>query len=135
MVTTPFCLHCGLDAAGHSSDPVIGSDVAALLRRFNVGAGLGAGVWLFANGAPVLGTIYWLTLPFLPPVSIGMMVYLLINGNRVALQRRRFSSIEQFHRVQRAWSVAGVVIGVVAVSLGIGAFYMLLRVSAMGGGA
>jgi hypothetical protein len=106
IVQTPYCTHCGLDAHGCTSDPEIGPDVAVLLRRLNVGAGLGAGIWTFGNGAPVLGALFWLTLLFLPPVAIGIMVYLLINGNRVALQRRRFTSIERFRSVQRGWTIA-----------------------------
>jgi hypothetical protein len=129
-VGTPYCPYCGLNAAGLGSDPVIGPDVAALLRRFNVGAGLGAGFWTFGNGAPVLGSIYWISLPLLPPIALGIMTYLFINGNRVALQRRRFASIERFRRVQRVWAFVGVVGGVLAVLAGIFAFMMLLAASA-----
>jgi hypothetical protein len=107
-VLTPYCTYCGLDAHGAGNDPPVSADVAQLLRQFNVGAGFGAGFWTFANGAPILGCIYWLSLPILPPIAIGIMIYLFINGNRVALQRRRFDSIERFRRVQRIWAFAAV---------------------------
>jgi hypothetical protein len=133
IVQTPYCTHCGLDAAGCSSDPEIGPDVAALLRRLNVGAGLGAGIWTFGNGAPVLGALFWLTLVFLPPVAIGIMVYLLINGNRVALQRRRFASIERFRSVQHRWTIVVVGIAVALVVLVIGIAFIPGTAPASGG--
>jgi hypothetical protein len=104
-----------------------------LLRRLNVGAGLGAGIWTFGNGAPVLGAVFWLSSVFLQPVAIGIMVYLLINGNRVALQRRRFASIERFRRVQRGWTIA--VLGIIAtlVVLTIGLAFFAGNVSSSGG--
>ena len=57
--------------------------------------------------------MFWLSLLILPPISVGIMVYLLINGNRVALQRRRFDSIEQFATVQKAWRPFGIIAGTV----------------------
>ena len=61
----------------------------------------------------MLGTMFWLSLLILPPISIGIMTYLLINGNRVALQRRRFDSIEQFAIVQKSWLPFGIIAGTV----------------------
>lgn len=83
--------------------------VERLVHGLNPGAALLAGFWTFAHGAPVLGVLYWLFLLPLPPISLGIMVYLFFNGNRVALERRVFAGPEQFVAVQRAWTIAGVV--------------------------
>ena len=107
LCTTPFCVACGADEGGFHL-PLCGPspEVLKLTRRLNVGACGAAGFWTFFHGAPVLGVLYWLGM-VLPPVPLGIMVYLLFNGNRVALQRRRFASPEQFLRVQRAWAPFG----------------------------
>lgn len=83
--------------------------VERLVHGTNLGAALLAGVWTFAHNAPVLGVLFWLFFLPLPPVSIGIMVYLFFNGNRVALERRIFASPEEFVAVERAWIIAGIV--------------------------
>ncbi len=35
------------------------------------------------------------------------MLYLLTNGNRIALQHRRYADVATFHHVERAWAIAG----------------------------
>ena len=107
-VTTPFCVACGADAAG-ASFPLVrtSGDVAALVHRVSLGGGGAPGFWTFAHGAPVLGSLYWLFWLPLPPVSLGIAVYLFFNGNRVALQRRRYRDPQHFREVERAWAVAG----------------------------
>ena len=85
-------------------------EVTKLVHRLNFGAALLPGFWTFAHGAPVLGVFYWLFFLPLPPVSIAIMVYLLFNGNRVALERRRFADPAAFRRVERMWSVVGFVL-------------------------
>lgn len=108
LVTTPFCVACGADAGG-ARLPLArtSADVDALMRRVSLGAGGAPGFWTFAHGAPVLGTLYWLFWLPLPPVSLGIMIYLFFNGNRVALQRRRYRDPAEFRRVERAWAIAG----------------------------
>jgi hypothetical protein len=83
------------------------AEVRGLERRLNWGAALLPGFWTYTHGAPVLGTLFWLMLLPLPPIAVGIMVYLLTNGNRIALQHRRYSDVNQFHAVERAWGVAG----------------------------
>jgi hypothetical protein len=110
-VTTRFCVNCGADAGGAKLPLVhVSSAAAALMRGVNVGAGGAPGFWTFAHGAPVLGVLYWLFWLPLPPVSLGIAIYLFINGNRVALQRRRYADPQQFHDVERAWAVAGAIL-------------------------
>ena len=110
-VTTPFCVACGADAAG-ARFPLVhtSSDVAALMRRVSLGAGGAPGLWTFAHGAPVLGSLYWLFWLPLPPVSLGIAIYLFFNGNRVALQRRRYADPQQFRAVEGRWAVAGAIL-------------------------
>jgi hypothetical protein len=107
-VTTAFCVACGADAGG-ACLPLVhtSSDVAALMRRVSLGGGGAPGLWTFAHGAPVLGSLYWLFWLPLPPVSLGIAIYLFFNGNRVALQRRRYRDPQHFREVERAWAVAG----------------------------
>jgi hypothetical protein len=105
---THFCVECGADPAGLTL-PLMqpSADVRALMRHLNWGAGLLPGFWSYKHGAPVLGTFFWIMLLPLPPISIGIMLYLLTNGNRIALQHRRYRDIAEFHAVERAWGVAG----------------------------
>jgi hypothetical protein len=110
-VTTRFCVACGADAAGAKLPLVqVSSAAAALIRRVNIGAGGAPGFWTFAHGAPVLGVLYWLFWFPLPPVSLGIAIYLFFNGNRVALQRRRYADPQQFHAVEGRWAVAGAIL-------------------------
>ena len=106
--TTAFCVACGADAGG-ASLPLTRTSavVAALVRGVSLGGGGAPGFWTFAHGAPVLGTLYWLFWLPLPPVSLGIAVYLFFNGNRIALQRRRYRDPQQFRDVERAWAIAG----------------------------
>ncbi|HYW55258.1 MAG TPA: hypothetical protein VE826_14895 [Dongiaceae bacterium] len=107
-VATPFCVACGADAGG-ASFPLTrtSSEVAALMRGVSLGGGGAPGLWTFAHGTPVLGSLYWLFWLPLPPVSLGIAVYLFFNGNRIALQRRRYRDPQEFRDVERAWAIAG----------------------------
>ena len=109
-VSTPFCTACGADAGG-AHLPLVhpSADVERLVHKLNWGAALLTGFWTFAHGAPMLGVMFWLFFLPLPPVSFAIMGYLLFNGNRVALERRRFADPSQFVAVERAWTIAGVV--------------------------
>jgi len=93
---------------GPSAQP--SAEVQRLVHKVNLGAALLPGFWTFAHGAPVLGVLYWLFFFPLPPVSLGIMVYLFFNGSRVALERRLFRDPAQFEAVQRAWAIAGIIV-------------------------
>jgi hypothetical protein len=116
-LVTPFCPHCGLDAAGHFAPVALDPELAALERGPNGGAALNAGLWPFRHGSSALGTLFWVAIPILPPVSVGIMIYLFFNGNRVALQRRRFASAAQFRQVQRRWALAGIGVGPILLAI------------------
>ena len=107
-VATRFCTACGADPAGARLPLVHASaEAVALMRRLSLGAAGAPGIWTFAHGAPVLGILYWLFWLPLPPVSLGIAIYLLINGNRVALQRRRYRDAAEFRETERLWAIAG----------------------------
>jgi hypothetical protein len=115
---TPFCVHCGADAGGAKLPLAhVSSAAAALIRGVNLGAGGAPGFWTFAHGAPVLGTLYWLFWFPLPPVSLGIAIYLFFNGNRLALQRRRYADPQQFRAVEQAWTIAGAIFVLPTVAL------------------
>jgi hypothetical protein len=110
-VTTRFCVACGADAGGAKLPLMhVSSAAAALMHRVNFGAGGAPGFWTFAHGSPVLGTLYWLFWFPLPPVSLGIAIFLFLNGNRVALQRRRYADPQEFAAVEGAWAVAGTIL-------------------------
>jgi hypothetical protein len=95
--------------AGFAPQAELSPEVQRLVRKVNLGAALLPGLWTFAHGAPVLGVLYWLFFVPLPPIAIGIMVYLFFNGNRVALERRLFASPADFEAVQRAWMIGGLI--------------------------
>ncbi|MBV9440767.1 MAG: hypothetical protein JOZ24_12325 [Candidatus Eremiobacteraeota bacterium] len=100
------------------------------MGRLNLGACVLAGFWTFVHGAPALGTLYWLCFLPLPPISVGIMIYLLFNGNRVALQRRRYRDREEFRRVEGRWSRWGAILalpGAVLLALYVGALLSYAR--------
>ena len=92
---------------GHSAQ--LSPEVQRLCHQVNVGAALLPGFWTFAHGAPALGVMFWLFFLPLPPISLGIMVYLFFNGNRIALERRIFRDAAEFEAVQRAWMIAGLI--------------------------
>lgn len=111
QATTRFCVVCGADEAGAKLPLVHASTAAtALMRGVNIGAGGAPGFWTFAHGAPVLGTLYWLFWIPLPPISLGIAIFLLFNGNRVALQRRKYADPQHFRAVEQSWTIAGAIL-------------------------
>jgi hypothetical protein len=84
-------------------------EVQRLCHKVNLGAALLPGFWTLSHGAPALGVLFWLFFLPLPPIALGIMVYLFFNGNRVALERRIFRDPAEFEAVQRAWMIAGLI--------------------------
>jgi len=58
-------------------------------------------------------------LTFVPLLNIIMFFVLGAKGNEWAWRNKKWDSIEHFQRVQRKWAIAGLVILVAGVSLGI----------------
>jgi len=76
------------------------------LQGVNVGAFFLNWIWAIAHN-------YWLgLLCFVPCVGFAMQIYMLIKGNEIAWQSRRWDSIEQFKEVQKKWMIWGIAITV-----------------------
>lgn len=63
-------------------------------------------LWGIAHGA-WLWVVVWL---FIPPVS---SIVLLIKGNEIAFENRRYDSIEEFRSGQRMWVICGLILNIV----------------------
>jgi hypothetical protein len=88
-------------------------DVEAELRKWNWGAFLLSWIWAIGNRV-------WIgLLALIPIVGLVMMFVLGIKGNRWAWEKKRWRDIEDFHRTQRKWAIAGLVFLVLTVLLGV----------------
>ena len=50
----------------------------------------------------------WTILWFVPFVNIGVMFYLGYNGNRLAFEKSRIESIDDFMVIQKDWGLWGI---------------------------
>ena len=91
------------------------------LRKWNWGAFLLTVIWGIGNG--VMRSF----LTLIPFYGLYEWFMLGINGNRWAWEKRRWESVEQFHRSQRAWAKAGVIVYAVL-------FFLYLLIVAAGSG-
>ena len=81
------------------------------VKRWSWGAFLLSWIWGIGNNT-------WIALLcFVPFVNLVMPFVLGANGNEFAWRNRRWESLEHFHKVQKAWAVAGVAI-VLTLSVG-----------------
>jgi hypothetical protein len=65
--------------------------------------------------------VWWGLLALVPVVGLGIAIWLGIKGREMAWRKGGWTSAAEFNRVQRRWSVAGVVLSLVgAAALGIG---------------
>jgi hypothetical protein len=71
-----------------------------LLKRSNWAAVLLGPVWTTANKLDK-----WTVFYFVPPISIGVAIYLGLEGNRMAFEKSNIRSVEEFMIVQRKWSL------------------------------
>lgn len=99
--------------------------------RWNWGAFFLAEFWFFFNGAVGLGAAMWLLVvlsatlglvakPLQPLVSLAglaLRIYAGSQGHKIAWQRRRFESFDQYLTVQRAWMRWGVAIFIVGAAI------------------
>lgn len=61
--------------------------------------------------------VWFSLLGLIPLVGIGVMIYLGIKGNELAWRRNRWKSVEDFHRSQLKWGIAGVIVFVITTIL------------------
>lgn len=72
-----------------------------------------------AHGMPLWGVVVLVLgcVPFINAIALTIaFFYLGFNGGRLALERRKYESIEQFQRVEGAWDFWG---GLLAILVGI----------------
>ena len=73
----------------------------------------GAFLW---NWIWAIGNQTWIgLLALVPLIGLFVAIYLGIRGRELAWQNRRWDSVEHFQRVQRAWSMWGLIVLAVAV--------------------
>lgn len=77
------------------------------LKKWNWGAFLLTFVWGIGNG--VMRSF----LVFIPFYGLYEWFMLGIHGNRWAWEKRRWESVEHFHRSQRSWAKAGVIVSAI----------------------
>jgi hypothetical protein len=89
------------------------------IDRWNWGAFLLNWIWGLGN------RVYIALLMFVPFVNIVMAFVLGAKGSAWAWKNKRWESVEHFKRVQRLWAIAGVLVLVLAIALGVGMFFMV----------
>jgi TPR repeat protein len=87
------------------------------IDRWNWGAFLLNWIWGLGN------RVYIALLMFVPFVNIVMAFVLGAKGSAWAWKNRRWESVERFKRVQRLWAIAGVIVLVLTIAMGVGAFF------------
>lgn len=97
-----------------------GAGVPAELKgKLNWGAFLLCPIWSIAHST-------WIGLISLVPyVGWIMCIVMLIKGNEMAWQNRQFSSVEEFNKVQKIWTMWGVGVLVASIILGLVAGCMI----------
>lgn len=87
------------------ANPGLPAEIPPELDRWNWGAFLLHWIWGIGNG------VFIALLAFVPVVGILVMPFVLgARGNAWAWRSRRWTSVEQFRRVQRLWAIWGVVV-------------------------
>lgn len=72
------------------------------LRKWNWGAFFLAPIWTLANKLEI-----WTILCFIPFVNIGVIFFLGYNGNRLAFEKSKIDSVDDFLLIQKSWGVWG----------------------------
>ncbi|OFX14619.1 MAG: hypothetical protein A2Z18_09775 [Armatimonadetes bacterium RBG_16_58_9] len=75
--------------------------------------GLNWGAFLLAPWWGIAHNVCIALLALLPGAGLVVAVVLLLKGNEWGWQNRRFADIGHFHAVQRAWLIAGIIVGVI----------------------
>lgn len=81
------------------------------IDRWSWGAFLLNWIWGLGN------RVYIALLMFVPFVNIVMIFVLGAKGSAWAWKNKRWESVEHFKRVQRKWTIAGVIVIVLAVAV------------------
>ena len=97
------------NTSGYGSASVVPAEV----KGWNWGAFLLSWIWGIGNST-------WIAfLVFVPFINFIWIFVLGAMGNEWAWKNRRWTSVEDFHRVQRKWALWGVIITCVAIVFGV----------------
>jgi TPR repeat protein len=87
------------------------------IDRWNWGAFLLSWIWGLGNG------VYIALLMFVPFVNFVMVFVLGAKGSAWAWKHKRWESVEHFKRAQRLWAIAGLIVLVLAIAMGVAMFF------------
>lgn len=88
-------------------------EVPEEIKGWSWGAFLLTWIWGIFN------SVFISLLMFIPLVNVVIWILLGIKGNEWAWQNKRWESIEQFKRVQKKWAIAGVIVFIAGLVLGV----------------
>lgn len=93
-------------------------------KRFNWGAFIWTWIWGLGNNTYITLLIFATILTDWIPIvgwliSVGVCIWFGIKGNEWAWQNKHFDSVEDFHKYQKKWAMAGVILYCIVISLGI----------------
>lgn len=97
------------NSSGHGVKSIVPPEI----KGWSWGAFLMNWVWGLFNKT------YIALLLFVPFVNFVMLIMLGLKGNEWAWRNKEWESVEHFKRVQRKWAIAGFVVLVVGVLLGL----------------
>jgi len=105
----------------------VNGPMPAELNKFNWGAFLLSWIWGIGNKSYLTLLVFLLPLvAFIPVinmlgglVALGLVIWFGIKGNEWAWHNRHFEGVEEFKKVQKAWTIAGIIVAVVGFILSI----------------
>lgn len=115
-----FCKDCGKSTSERSDPKKIklpaSADEKRIVRKWSWG-GFGLG-WIYMAGMRTGWLILlFLILNLIPLVNIISMIYLGIEGRKIAWERREWKDFDEYGEVQRKWDVWGIAILILQVLL------------------
>ncbi|MBR1776495.1 hypothetical protein IJ750_05435 [bacterium] len=110
--------------------------------NFNWGAFLLTWIWGLGNKTYItllmLLTVVLVFIPFVNLVSgiaqIALAIWFGIKGNEWAWKNKKFASVEAFHEYQKKWAIAGTILAVLGILIGIILAFIII-VAAVSGAA
>lgn len=112
----------------------VNGPMPAELNKFNWGAFFLSWIWGIGNKSYLTLLVFLLPLvAFIPLVNmlgglvaLGLVIWFGIKGNEWAWHNRHFEGVEEFKKVQKAWTIAGIIVAVVGFILSIVLWGILL---------
>lgn len=97
---------------------------ANVANRFNWGCFLLTWIWGIGNKTYILlVALLFILLGFIPIIgplaALGLTIWFSIKGNEWAWQNKKWESVEHFHKIQKRWAIAGVIVLLVNILIGI----------------